>query len=121
MSSPDAPPLLVACLCAAWCDSCRDYPRASTRSPPGWRVMPRSPGSTSKTPLERGEAAGKRALHQPLGGLRLRRDRAEEERALAAGNQQGRKVVDLELAQRLGRAAPADLPERVRRAAWPKR
>lgn len=25
MSESAAPPMLVACLCAAWCDSCRDY------------------------------------------------------------------------------------------------
>jgi thioredoxin 1 len=24
-ASPPAPPLLMACLCAAWCDTCRDY------------------------------------------------------------------------------------------------
>ena len=25
MSHPGSPPLLVACLCAAWCGACRDY------------------------------------------------------------------------------------------------
>ena len=66
------------------------------------RQRARATRSTSAGSAVGGELAGERAADQPLGGLRLRRHRAEEARAAGVGDEQGREVLDVEVAERVG-------------------
>ena len=121
MSSPDAPPLLVACLCAAWCDSCRDY-RATFDT-----LAARLAGGAAFAWVDIEDAA------DALGELEIENFPtlliARGERTLFFGPvtpqpQTAERLVQSALAGRLAApegVAPADLPERVRRAAWPER
>ena len=78
---------------------CKLMPGAGRRGALGTSAPTRS---TSAGSAVGGEAAGERAADQPLGGRRLRHHRAEEARAAGVGDEQGREVLDVEVAERVG-------------------
>ena len=121
MRAPDQPALLVARLCAAWCDSCRDY-RATFDA-----LAARLGGAAEFAWIDIEDQA------DALGDLEVENFPtlllARGERALFFGPvtpqpQTAERLVQSALAGALAAppgTIPADLPQRVRRAAAPPR